>query len=250
MTLVIEAELSKAYGQIVSLRGGRLAVRAGTVHALVGENGAGKSTLVKLIAGLVRADAGTLVIDGAARDLARWDRRAARAAGIGLVQQHGASAGVLSVVENAVLGVEPHRGPVLALAATARALAALGAQIGLPVDPWATVDALPLGAAQRAEIVAALHFGARVLLLDEPTAVLAPSEVDGLLAALRALTAAGTTVVLVTHKLDEVRALADEVTVLRAGATVATFSAPLDPSAIARAMVGSDVPVAEPLAAP
>ena len=248
--MILSAELSKAYGACVSLRGGRIDVREGTVHALVGENGAGKSTLVKLIAGLVRADAGSLTVAGQARDLARWDRAAARAAGIGLVQQHGASAGVLSVVENAVLGVEPRRGPLLALDATARALAALGAKIGLPVDPWATVDALPLGAAQRAEIVAALHFGARILLLDEPTAVLAPSEVDGLLAALRALAAAGTTIVIVTHKLDEVRALADEVTVLRAGATVATFVAPLETSAIAQAMVGGDVPVAAPLAAP
>ncbi len=175
---MIDAELSKSYGASVALRGARIAVRAGTVHALVGENGAGKSTLVKLIGGLGRADAGRLVVGGVTRELARWDRVAARAAGIGLVQQHGASAGVLSVVENAVLGREPRRGPLLDLDATARALSELGDRIELPVDPWAAVDTLPLGAAQRAEIVAALHGGARegVLVLDEPTAVLAPAR--------------------------------------------------------------------------
>jgi simple sugar transport system ATP-binding protein len=234
MTFAIEAVVDKRYGARDVLRGAKLAVRAGTVHALVGENGAGKSTLVKVIAGLVRADGGTV-----------------RTAGhVGLVQQHGAFAGVLSVVDNAVLGREPTRGPLLALDDTARALRELGDKIGLPVDPYAPVDALPLGAAQRAEIVAALHHGAKILMLDEPTAVLAPSEVDGLLAALRALAAAGTTIVIVTHKLDEVRAIADDVTVLRAGETVATFAAPFDTSDIARAMVGGELPGATTLAAP
>jgi len=279
---IIEATLTKRYGVREVLSAATITVLPGTVHALVGENGAGKSTLVKILAGVVRGDGGTLAVAGTQVDTARWDRIAARAAGVGIVQQHGASAGTLSVVENAVLGVEG--GPILGLAGTAAALAKLGDMVGLPIDPWAAAGELTVGAAQRAEIVAALHLGAKLLILDEPTAVLTPIEVDKLLVTLRSLAAAGTTIVIVTHKLDEVRAVADDVTVLRAGATVATFDlregAPyrtsgtpagalevgedatvgriraagshVDVGAIARAMVGADLPepaqVAEPAA--
>jgi simple sugar transport system ATP-binding protein len=264
----IDAVLDKRFGTREVLRGARLSVRTGTVHALVGENGAGKSTLVKILAGVVRGDGGALSVAGARVEVAGWDRRAARAAGIGIVQQHGASAGTLSVVENAVLGVEPRRGPLVELGPTAAALRELGARIGLPIDPWAEAESLPLGAAQRAEIVAALHHGAKLLILDEPTAVLTPIEVDGLLATLRRLATEGTAIVLVTHKLDEVRAVADDVTVLRAGETVAVFTAApggpggpgepggpgapsgIDVAEIARAMVGSDLPAPPRIAAP
>jgi ABC-type uncharacterized transport system ATPase subunit len=235
----VEAALDKSYGAARVLRGATIAIEAGSVHALVGENGAGKSTLVKILAGVVPGT-GALTIDGTAIDVATWDRRAARAAGIGIVQQHGAFAGTLSVVENAVLGAEG--GALLELAPTAKALTELGERIGLQIDPWARADALSLGAAQRAEIVAALHAGAKLLVLDEPTAVLAPIEVDGLLATLRSLAKAGTTIVIVTHKLDEVRAVADAVTVLRAGETVATFGRDADSHAIAKAMVGAELP--------
>ncbi len=239
---MIAATLTKRYAGRTVLSAATLEVARGTVHALVGENGAGKSTLVKLIAGVERAEpGGSLAVDGTPIELARWDRRRARAAGIGIVQQHGASAGILSVVENAVLGAEA--GAILRLDATAAALAKLGDDVGLPIDPWAVAGELGPGAAQRAEIVAALHHGAKLLILDEPTAVLAPIEVDKLLATLRALAARGTTIVIVTHKLDEVRAVADAVTVLRAGATVATFAPPLELGAIARAIVGAELPV-------
>jgi simple sugar transport system ATP-binding protein len=247
----IEAVLDKRYGACVVLRAATLAVRPGTVHALVGENGAGKSTLVKILAGVVRADHGSIRVHASAVELARWDRKLARAAGIGIVQQHGASAETLTVVENAVLGVEG--GMLLDLAPVANEIVTKGTEVGLPVDPHAEAGALSLGAAQRAELVAALRLGAKLLILDEPTAVLAPIEVEGLLATLRRLAASGTSVVIVTHKLDEVRAVADDVTVLRAGATVATFSTtkgPLDTSAIARAMVGTDLPPPTPVAAP
>ncbi|HEY5924808.1 MAG TPA: ATP-binding cassette domain-containing protein, partial [Kofleriaceae bacterium] len=262
---MIEAELTKRFGVREVLKQARISIERGTVHALVGENGAGKSTLVKIIAGVLGADGGSLSIDGKQVELRRWNRMAARATGIGIVQQHGAFAGTLSVVENAVLGVEPLlRWPVLELDKTASALRALGKRIGLPVDPWARTQDLSLGAAQRAEIVSALHHGAKLLVLDEPTAVLTPIEVDGLLATLRKLAEDGTTIVIVTHKLDEVRAVADAVTVLRAGATVATFAAEgaqiqadlgvvadgptrspparFDVTAIARAMIGADLP--------
>ena len=246
--LAIDATLRKRYPGCEVLRGATLAVRAGTVHALVGENGAGKSTLVKIIAGMLPADGGELAIAGTPVALAAWDRGRARHARIGIVQQHGASAQTLTVVENAVLGVEG--GPWLELADTARRLEELGAQVGLAVDPWARVETLSLGAAQRAEIVTALHHGATTLILDEPTAVLTPIEVDGLLATLRRLASEGKTIVLVTHKLDEVRAVADEVTVLRAGATVATFAQALDVGAIARAMVGAELPPPTEVPAP
>ncbi len=246
----VSATLDKAYPGCVVLTGAEISIRAGTVHALVGENGAGKSTLVKILAGVLRGDLGSLSVDGKSRDLATWTRKAARAAGIGIVQQHGASAGTLSVVENAILGVEPVSGFRLDLDTTARALKKLGDQVGLPIDPWARADSLSLGAAQRAEIVSALHHGAKLLILDEPTAVLAPVEVEGLLTRLRALAAAGTTVVIVTHKLDEVKSVADDVTVLRTGKTVATFAAPLEVGAIARAMVGADLPASEPVGEP
>ena len=223
MTALIDAALDKRFGLHRVLRSAAITVEPGTVHALVGENGAGKSTLVKILAGVLPGDTGRLAVDGTTIALATWNRVAARRAGIGIVQQHGAFAGTLTVVENAVLGIEPRRGPLLDLDATARALATLGAKIGLAIDPHARTDELSLGAAQRAEIVAALHLGAKLLILDEPTAVLAPVEVDGLLATLRALARSGTTIILVTHKLDEVAAVADAVTVLRAGATVADF---------------------------
>ena len=247
---MITAEVDKAYPGCVVLRGARIEITPGTVHALVGENGAGKSTLVKILAGVLAADRGTLAIEARERDVASWDRRAARAAGIGIVQQHGASAHTLSVVENAVLGVEG--GPVLVLDAPAAALTALGERIGLPIDPRAIAGELGLGASQRAEIVAALHHGAKTLILDEPTAVLVPVEVEGLLARLRALADAGTTIVIVTHKLDEVTAVADDVTVLRAGKTVATFHGrgTLDTRAIAAAMVGAELPATERARAP
>jgi len=121
---MIAAELTKRYGGREVLSAAKLRVERGTVHALVGENGAGKSTLVKIIAGVVRGDGGTLALDGKAIDVARWDRLAARAAGIGIVQQHGSFAGTLTVVENAVLGAEG--GPLLELAPVGKALAELG----------------------------------------------------------------------------------------------------------------------------
>jgi len=250
MSEMIRAELDKSYPGCRVLAGAQLAVEAGTVHALVGENGAGKSTLVKILAGIVPADRGELMLGGARMPLAAWDRRAARRAHISIVQQHGAFAGSLSVVENAVLGAEPTKRGLLDLKPTAAALAALGDKLGLAIDPWARVDRLSLGAAQRAEIVTALHLGAKLLILDEPTAVLAPVEVEGLLRMMRELAQAGTTIVFVTHKLDEVRAAADAVTVLRAAKTVATFTGAADTAAIARAMVGGELPVQTSITAP
>ena len=239
-TPALEIEADKRFGDRAALAGATLSVARGEIHALVGENGAGKSTLLKTAFGLVRADRGRLAIGGAELDLARHDPRVARAHGLGLVQQHGALVGSLSVVENAVL--PRARGLYVDLAAPAAALARAAADVGLAIDPSARVDGLPVGVAQRAEILIALAAGATILALDEPTALLTPAEVAGLFDALRTLRERGDTVVLVTHKLDEVRAIADRVTVLRAGRTVATFPGDAPAAEIARAMVGADVP--------
>jgi len=223
---LLELTASKRYGGRAVLDDARLVVRPGTVHGLVGENGAGKSTLVRIAAGLVRGEPGTIV---------------STSERVGLVAQHGSLVPTLTVVENAVLGREPTRGGLLALDVVAARLRALGEQHGLAVDPHARAETLSVGEQQRAELVIALDRGARLLLLDEPTAVLAPVEVDGLLAVLRRLADAGGAVVLVSHKLDEVVAIADEVTVLRAGKVVATMARPLRAPEIARAMVGGEL---------
>ncbi|MCB9562414.1 MAG: ATP-binding cassette domain-containing protein [Kofleriaceae bacterium] len=228
---LITGAVTKRYDGRTVLDAATLQVRAGAIHALVGENGAGKSTLVKIVAGLVRPDAGAIAVAPGQR--------------VGLVPQHGALVPTLTVVENAVLGREPGRAGVLALAPVADALRALGAAHGLAVDPWARAGALSVGEQQRAEIVIALWRGASLLILDEPTAVLAPVEVDGLFAVLRGVAAAGGAVVLVTHKLDEVVAIADDLTVLRAGRVVrhdVGVAGHLDATTIARAMVGGEPP--------
>jgi simple sugar transport system ATP-binding protein len=238
--VALEIEADKRFGERAALTGATLSVATGEIHALVGENGAGKSTLLRIAFGLVRADRGRVAIAGAEMDLARHAPRAARARGLGLVQQHGALVGSLSVVENAVL--PRARGVYVDLAAPAHALVRTAREVGLAIDPRARVADLPVGVAQRAEILIALEAGATILALDEPTALLTPPEVAGLFDALRRLRDRGETVVLVTHKLDEVRAIADRVTVLRAGKTVATFAGDAPAAEIARAMVGADVP--------
>jgi len=244
--LALAVTAAKRYGDCVALHDGALRLRRGTVHALVGENGAGKSTLMRIAFGLVRADSGSLWLDGDV-DLSRHGARQARARGLGMVHQHGSLVPSLTVVENAVLGAEPTRGGFLDLEPPAQALRALGREVGLEVDPAAVAGDLSVGQQQRAEILAVLYQGAKTLILDEPTAVLAPVEVEGLLATLRRLVEGGKSVVLVSHKLDEVRAVADEVTVLRAGRAVAHFGRGASAAEIARAMVGSEVsPVPRP----
>lgn len=215
--------LRKAYGDCVSLDGVSLTLQPGRVHALVGENGAGKSTFIRSLCGLTAPDEGAVFVDGA--ELPRGDTRRALAAGIGVVHQHFLLAEALTVGENVVLGAEPRRGPggiLLDRAAIDARVRALAADADMPVDPAARVGALGVGERQRVEILKVLHRGATVVLLDEPTAVLSPGEVEGLLSTIRAMAAKGAAVLLVSHKLDEVFAVADEVTVLRRGKSVLT----------------------------
>jgi simple sugar transport system ATP-binding protein len=232
--------VAKRFGAVAANQDASLAVRRGEIHALVGENGAGKSTLMRVLAGLLVPDDGRVEVEG--RDVTGWGAAAAIAAGIGMVHQHFMLVSALTVAENVVLGMEPRRGLALDRVAAERAVAALGARTGLVVPVDRPVSELSVGEAQRVEILKALYRGGRILVLDEPTAVLSPPEVEELWRVLRAMRADGGTVVLITHKLDEVMAISDAITVMRAGRTVARMrTVDTTPAAVARAMVGPDI---------
>ena len=219
-------------------------MQRGHIHAIVGENGAGKSTLMKILYGMQRPDEGTIEIDG--REVAFHTPADAIAAGIGMVHQHFMLADHLTVLENVVLGSEPTRSGTLDFAAARRRIKEISDAYGLGVRPDALVEDLGVGDMQRVEILKVLYRGARVLILDEPTAVLVPHEVDALFRSLRGLTAEGLTVIFISHKLDEVLKVADEITVIRRGTTVATVS-PREVTArrLAELMVGSELPSPE-----
>jgi simple sugar transport system ATP-binding protein len=212
--------VSKRFGAVTANDGVSLAVPAGTIHALVGENGAGKSTAMRIAYGMEAPDAGEVLVDGVARRLG--SPQDAIRLGIGMVHQHFMLVEAMTVTENVVLGAEPGRAWAVDHAAAAARVAALGRQFGLAVEPGAVVGGLSVGERQRVELLKALYRHARLLILDEPTAVLAPQEVAGLFAVLRRMRAEGRTVVLITHKLAEVLAVADAVTVMRAGRVVAS----------------------------
>jgi simple sugar transport system ATP-binding protein len=239
------SDIDKAFGPVLANRGAALEVAAGEIHALVGENGAGKSTLMRLLSGMYAPDSGTVEVNG--RDVTGWTTATAIAAGVGMVHQHFMLVPTLTVAENVVLGREPTSGMAGMLGTLDRARAerdvsALGAETGLTVAADRTVADLSVGEAQRVEILKTLFRGARILILDEPTAVLSPPEVAELWRVLRRIRDGGGTIVLITHKLDEVIDVSDNITVMRAGRTVARLAtAETTPAAIARAMVGRDV---------
>jgi simple sugar transport system ATP-binding protein len=211
--------VSRRFGSCVANADVTLELAPGEIHALVGENGAGKSTAMRILYGLLQPDGGTVEVDG--RPIRLRDAAQAMRLGLGMVHQHFMLVGPLTVAENVTLGREPRtRLGGFDHARAARAVSELAARYRLAVDPSARIATLSVGAQQRVEILKALHHGARVLILDEPTAVLTPQEVDELFAALRELQRQGTTIVLITHKLAEVKALADRVTVLRQGRNV------------------------------
>lgn len=230
----------KTFGGVIANRDASLEVRVGEIHALVGENGAGKSTLMRVLSGMYAPNGGQIAVNG--RDVTGWKTPEAIAAGVGMVHQHFMLVPPLTVAENVVLGSEPVHGFTVDLAKARREVAALCQRCGLHVDPEAVVADLSVGEAQRVEILKALYRGAKILILDEPTAVLSPPEVQELWGVLRTLRDAGGTVVLITHKLDEVIAISDTITVMRAGATVSRFPTQgVTPRDIAKAMVGRDV---------
>jgi len=225
--------ITKRFGGVAALDGAFLVVRPGTVHALLGENGAGKTTLMRIAFGMLRPDAGVVRVGGVER--AFGSPADAMAAGVGMVHQHFALVPAMTVAENVALG---GTGRYDARGAAAR-VREIGRATGLVLDPGARVGALPVGAQQHVEVVKALAREARVLILDEPTAVLAPKEAEELLEWVRAFAAAGRSAVLITHKLREAVAVADEVTVLRRGRTVSTLHrGGMSEDAIAGAMLG------------
>ncbi|HEY6195320.1 MAG TPA: ATP-binding cassette domain-containing protein, partial [Candidatus Eisenbacteria bacterium] len=212
-------DVTRRFGPVLANDRVSLDLHAGEVHALVGENGAGKSTLMKVLYGLHPPQSGEIRVDGERVSIPSPAH--AMRLGLGMVHQHFLLVDTLTVAENVVLGREPREAlGAFAPARAERVVAWLSERHGLPVRPGARVAELSVGEQQRVEILKALYRGARVLILDEPTAVLTPQEVDELFGVLRELKSAGTAIVLITHKLAEVATLADRVTVMRAGRVV------------------------------
>jgi general nucleoside transport system ATP-binding protein len=229
--------IRKQFGSVQALRGADFTLAPGELHALLGENGAGKTTLMHVAFGLTRPDGGTIAIDGVAVSIP--SPRAARRLGVGMVHQHFTSVPALSVAENVALTA----GWPVRPAALRERVESLAKRLGLPLDPDIPAGRLSVGLKQRLEIVKALATDARVLLLDEPTAVLAPAEAEELLRVVRAFTARGGSAVLITHKLDEALAAADRVTVLRQGAVAYTgVVAGESRESLAAAMIGEGSP--------
>lgn len=243
MSLALELRgVSRRFGDTIANDKVDLKVREGSVHAVVGENGAGKSTLMKIAYGQTHADEGSLRIKDKPMRLAKHTPAQAIERGVGMVHQHFMLVGPLSVVENVVLGREPTKGPLLDLESAAKRLRSLSTKYGLQVDPFAIVENLSVGEQQRVEIIKVLYQGCDILILDEPTAVLTPQEVEQLFAVLRELVSEGVAVVMITHKLDEVVALADDITVMRAGKVVDRLDGKeASVESIAQAMVGRSV---------
>jgi simple sugar transport system ATP-binding protein len=239
----VELELrgiTKRFGPLVANDGISLSVAPGQVHALLGENGAGKTTLMNVLYGLMQPDEGEIVIDG--RPVTFDSPKDAIAAGIGMVHQHFMLVPVFTVAENVTLGIEQaDRVGLLDRRRTRREVADLSHRYGLDVDPDALVEDLPVGIQQRVEIVKALVRQANVLILDEPTAVLTPAETEELFRIIRQLTDGGTSVIFISHKLREVQAIADTITVLRRGAVVGQREPSATEADLASLMVGRNV---------
>ncbi|WP_326635823.1 ABC transporter ATP-binding protein [Streptosporangium sp. NBC_01755] len=236
--------ITKRFPGVVANHDIRIVIESGSVHAIVGENGAGKSTLMKILYGMQRPDEGKIYVNGA--EVTFRTPGDAIAAGIGMVHQHFMLADNLTVLENIILGAEPAKAGVLDVKGARKRIVQLAGDHGLRVDPDRMVEELGVGDRQRVEILKVLYRGARVLILDEPTAVLVPQEVEELFANLRELKADGLTVIFISHKLDEVLSIADAITVIRRGTTVAS----VDPGSVtarqlAELMVGSELPTPE-----
>ena len=233
--------ISKSFPGVTANRDISLEIDRATIHAIVGENGAGKSTLMKILYGLHQPDSGTIAINGVITQFKSPSE--AMSAGIGMVHQHFMLADNLTVLENIILGSEPTKYGVLSLGDARKRVKDLATSIGVEIDLDLPISDLGVGQRQRVEILKVLFRGAEILVLDEPTAVLVPQEVDELFTNLRNLVANGTTILFISHKLDEVLSISDQITVIRQGSTVATVSPKsVDRLKLAELMVGSDLP--------
>ncbi|HEY5104962.1 MAG TPA: ATP-binding cassette domain-containing protein, partial [Acidimicrobiales bacterium] len=232
--------ITKRFGSFTANDSISLIVEPGQIHSLLGENGAGKSTLMNVLFGLLRPDEGEILIDGVVTPIS--DSGDAVRRGLGMVHQHFMLVPVFSVTENVVLGFEPtksfNRVDYVKATEDIRRLSQL---FNLEVDPDAVIENLPVGLQQRVEIIKALSHDAELLILDEPTAVLTPQEIESLMEVMRSLAAAGKSILFITHKLKEVKAIADVITVIRQGRVVATAEPTATESELASLMVGRDV---------
>ncbi|HEC08807.1 MAG TPA: ABC transporter ATP-binding protein [Acidimicrobiales bacterium] len=232
--------ITKTFPGVVANRDVSFSLEQGEIHCLLGENGAGKSTLMNVVFGLYQPDSGTMRVNG--REMAFSSSADAIAERIGMVHQHFQLVPTLSVLENVVLGAETVRHGVLDMDEPRAALERLSADYGLPIDPDALVGDLSVGIRQRVELLKALYRDADILILDEPTAVLTPGEVDEFLSTTRELVRSGKSVIFITHKLREVLAVADRITVLRGGEVVgSTVPGETDEAELASMMVGREV---------
>jgi len=212
-------------------------VDEGSIHALLGENGAGKSTLMSILFGLYQSDSGEIKVRG--KSVKITNPNEANRLGIGMVHQHFKLVHNFTVTENIVLGLEPQRGPLIDIKTAEKRVAELSKKYGLEVDPQAKIEDISVSMQQRVEILKMLYRDAEILIFDEPTAVLTPQEIQELMEIMRRLRAEGKTIVLITHKLKEIKAVADQCTVLRRGKVVGTV--PVDKTTeaqLAEMMVG------------
>jgi simple sugar transport system ATP-binding protein len=232
--------ITKRFGTLVANDSIDLVVEAGQIHSLLGENGAGKSTLMNVLYGLYKADEGQILLDDKVVNFAGPGD--AMAAGIGMVHQHFMLIPVFTVAENVALGHEPTKAlGTLDLDAARKLVREISERFGFKVDPDALVEDLPVGVQQRVEIIKSLARDAKVLVLDEPTAVLTPQETDELMEIMRGLAKSGTSIVFITHKLREVRAVADKITVIRQGRVVGEAAPTASAAELASMMVGREV---------
>ena len=233
-------EITKVFGEFVANDKINLELRKGEIHALLGENGAGKSTLMNMLAGLLEPTSGEIVVNGQVVKLDSPSKAASL--GIGMVHQHFMLVEAFTVAENIILGSELTKNGVLDIAQASREILELSERYGLAVDPSAKVADISVGAQQRVEILKTLYRGADILIFDEPTAVLTPSEIDELMAIMKNLVKEGKSIILITHKLDEIRAVSDRVTVIRRGKSIETVEiAGATNADLAEMMVGRSV---------
>src|SRR5687767_15174514 len=232
--------VTKTFGPVKANDNVSITLHRGEILGLLGENGAGKSTLMKILYGLYKPDAGEVFIDG--EEVTIHDPKDAVSRGIGMVHQHFTLIPPLTVAENIVLGAEPRRGATLDLEGAVKATEELSERYGLRVDPRARVADLSVGVRQRVEILKTLYREARILVLDEPTAVLTPQETEDIFEVLRRLAAEGHSIIFISHKLYEVLEIADRITVIRRGKVVGSrISSETDEDDLAELMVGRNV---------
>ncbi len=231
--------ITKRFGALMANDSIDLKVARGEIHAILGENGAGKSTLMNIVYGLVKADSGTILVED--KEVIINEPADALKYGIGMVHQHFMLIPVFTVAENIALGREKSKGGFLSLDEVKKRIKSLADEFKFDIDPDALIEDLPVGVQQRVEIIKALIYDAKVLILDEPTAVLTPQETDELLSIMRTLKSKGTSIIFITHKLREVQEVADKITIIRLGKVVNTVASNTSQEELASMMVGRQV---------